>query len=140
MGAQEDALLGVSVASAGDWNGDGFSDVIVGATDYDLESVEDAGAAFVFLANAAGVPDGDPDTAAVTIASSEEFGYFANSVASAGDVNGDGRSEVIVGGPWNSAGQTIEGIAVVVPEPTGWLAVASGCALLAALAHRSRRR
>ena len=114
------------MASAGDWNGDGFADVIVGATDCDVDGLEDVGAAFVFLGSASGIPDGDPSTAAVTVASNEEFSYFGQSVATAGDVNGDGRAEVIVGGPFNDAGQTGEGIARVVPEPTAWLAVASG--------------
>ena len=56
------ASLGVSVASAGDVNGDGFADVIVGAPLYDAGQT-DEGAAFVFLGSAAGIADADPASA-----------------------------------------------------------------------------
>ena len=51
---QADALLGWSVSTAGDVNGDGFADIIVGApTYYDIGEPSE-GAAFVFLGSAAG--------------------------------------------------------------------------------------
>jgi len=49
------AQLGFSVAGAGDVNGDGYADVIVGAFQYDADQT-DEGAAFVFLGNSAGRP------------------------------------------------------------------------------------
>jgi len=50
---QANALLGWSVAGAGDVNGDGFADVIVGARLYDNGQV-DEGAAFVYFGTARG--------------------------------------------------------------------------------------
>jgi hypothetical protein len=46
--------MGYSVSSAGDVNGDGYSDVIVGAPKYD-NGQTDEGAAFVFPGSAAGI-------------------------------------------------------------------------------------
>jgi hypothetical protein len=51
---QASALFGNSVATAGDVNGDGFSDVIVGALYYDNDQI-DEGRAFVYHGSAAGL-------------------------------------------------------------------------------------
>src|SRR5690606_14146993 len=99
---QAEALLGSSVASAGDVNGDGYADVIVGAPAYDVQT--DEGSAFVFLGSASGIADGNPQTAHAQLESDEESALLGWSVASAGDVNGDGRADVIAGGPLYGAG------------------------------------
>jgi hypothetical protein len=81
-----------SVASAGDVNGDGYSDVIIGSYQY-----ASRGRAFIFLGGSA--MDSVPDV----IFEGEDFGsnlsssQFGISVASARDVNGDGYGDVIIG-------------------------------------------
>ncbi|MCK6477525.1 MAG: FG-GAP-like repeat-containing protein, partial [Phycisphaerales bacterium] len=77
--------FGTSVASAGDVNGDGYGDVIVGAP-----TSGGSGGAFIYFGTSAGL-----NTAAGWIKTGTPF--FGISVASAGDVNGDGYSDVIVG-------------------------------------------
>ncbi|MBK7948479.1 MAG: NF038122 family metalloprotease [Deltaproteobacteria bacterium] len=95
---QANALFGFSVASAGDVNGDGLSDVIVGALAYDFQPGDaDMGAAFVFAGSATGIADGSAATAATQIHQDQAGAQFGRSVASAGDVNGDGYSDLIVG-------------------------------------------
>ncbi|MCI0585194.1 MAG: VCBS repeat-containing protein, partial [Chloroflexi bacterium] len=87
------AELGWSVAGAGDINGDGFADVVAGAPWWDDPSFTDRGAAFVSLGSAAG-----PGPLVRIGASAGDVGTrFGNSVASAGDVNRDGRSDIVVG-------------------------------------------
>jgi hypothetical protein len=86
------------MASAGDVNGDGYGDVIVGAPQYDVGHLED-GAAFVFHGSATGVADATEYEAASRIECDEEHCHLGESVASAGDVNGDGYGDVIVGAP-----------------------------------------
>ena len=82
------------VASAGDVNGDGYSDVIIGANLYDDGVNTDEGRAFVHYGSAAGLsttPGAVPDDADLANA------HFGFKIAGAGDVNGDGYSDIIVG-------------------------------------------
>jgi hypothetical protein len=106
-GAAANDYLGCWVASAGDVNGDGYADVIVGAYGNDTGGA-DAGAAYVYL----GASSMD-DVADVTMTGATAGDWFGYRVASAGDVNGDGYSDVIVGVPRNDAGGTDAGRAYV---------------------------
>jgi hypothetical protein len=109
---QAHAYMGVGVSGAGDVNRDGYADVIVGAPDYDAGQT-DEGAAFVFLGSASGIPDGNPTTAATRLESDQMNARMGNSVSGAGDVNGDGYTDVIVGASYYDAGQVDEGAAFV---------------------------
>ncbi|MFK7899060.1 MAG: FG-GAP-like repeat-containing protein, partial [Myxococcota bacterium] len=118
---QVDAFLGVSVASAGDVNGDGYSDVIVGSSAFEDGELNE-GAAFVFLGSAGGMTDGNPNTAHAQFESNQSNASIGFSVASAGDVNGDGYSDVIVGAPLYDDGESDEGVAFVFLGSVGGLA------------------
>ncbi|MGG9964033.1 FG-GAP-like repeat-containing protein [Ferruginibacter sp. SUN106] len=112
---QADGNMGVSVASAGDVNGDGYSDVIAGAYFYD-NGQTDEGVAFVYHGSAAGIST----TAAIMLESNQNASRFGAAVACAGDVNGDGYSDIIVGAYFYDNGQTDEGAAFVYQgSPTG---------------------
>ena len=86
------AFFGVSVGTAGDVNGDGFDDVIVGAHLYDKGEV-DEGAAFLYLGSASG-PSLTHDWVGESNQVEAEYGIH---VGPAGDVNSDGYDDVIVG-------------------------------------------
>lgn len=89
-GAMDDAL-GSSVSSAGDVNGDGYDDIIIGVERSDQAGVN-SGAAYIYFCgeNMDNIPD-------VVISGETAFIHFGYSVACAGDVNSDGYSDVIVG-------------------------------------------
>jgi hypothetical protein len=102
---QTSASFGSATATAGDVNGDGYSDVIIGAFRYDLAEI-DGGAAFVYHGSAAGLgttPAWTEDPGAPTDSG------FGVSAATAGDMNGDGFSDVVVGAVWWDNGQIDEG-------------------------------
>jgi len=82
-----------AVASAGYVNGDGYSEVIVGALNYDYNLNSDSGRVYVYYGSASGLSAG----ASWTAANSDPYTYVGRSVACAGDVNGDGYADVIMG-------------------------------------------
>jgi hypothetical protein len=108
------AHFGISVASAGDVNGDGYSDVVVGATNYDNGQTGE-GRAYVYH----GSPTGLSTSSSWTAESNQTSAYFGISVASAGDVNGDGYSDIIVGAYGYDNGETDEGSALSITAMIG---------------------
>ena len=103
-GEAVDDYFGISVASAGDVNNDGFDDVIVGAI-WNNAGGQTAGRAYVFSGKT-----GDTLYVFTGAAASD---YFGASVASAGDVNNDGFDDLIVGALFNDAGGSNAGRAYV---------------------------
>src|SRR5262245_42221227 len=92
---------GQSVASAGDVNGDGFADLIVGASAADPNGSR-SGASWVVFGKASGFGatlalSGLTGSNGFQINGEALNDYSGHSVSSAGDVNGDGFGDVIVG-------------------------------------------
>jgi len=96
-GENDGDWLGYSVASAGDVNGDGYSDVIVGARNYG--SADDDGAVYVYYGGSGGL------SLAGVFSATGSNEYLGAAVAPAGDVNGDGYADVVVGGYGYSSGR-----------------------------------
>lgn len=82
--------FGYSVSGAGDVNGDGFADLIVGAPDDDDNGVN-SGSARLF--------SGFDGSVLATWHGASQSDAFGRSVSDAGDTNGDGSPDIIVGAP-----------------------------------------
>lgn len=94
-----DHYLGVSLASAGDVNGDGFDDLLVAAPTATVVSHQD-GVVYLFL----GGPTGLDLMPAWSYTGGLAEGQFGSSVAGAGDVNSDGYADIVVAAPKGGTG------------------------------------
>jgi hypothetical protein len=101
-------LFGYTVAGAGDVNGDGYFDVLVGARWNDGGGTS-SGEAYLYFGSSSGL-SASPDWSKQGEAASDEF---SRSIAGAGDLNGDGYDDVIIGAFSNDDGGTNAGKAYV---------------------------
>ncbi len=97
--------LGVSLG-AGDVNGDGFADLLAGASSNDTSGL-DAGGAYVYFGGA--TMDATADSTLTGAAAGDAYG---DSVAIC-DVNNDGNADAVIGAWGNDAGASVAGRAYV---------------------------
>lgn len=103
LGPSAVASLGYAMSGVGDVNDDGLDDIAIGAPNGDLPDRRDCGIVYVIFGNT-GVYTADVDLA-VFVASSKGFAIYGNAVSSAlatvaraGDLDGDGINDILVGG------------------------------------------
>jgi hypothetical protein len=120
--------LGSSLAPAGDFNNDGFDDVIIGTGEY--KASPSSNTAYI-LYGANNLPSsGSIATMASAIVETDPLvKSFGLSVGSAGDINNDGFSDVLVGAPDASSDQ---GAAYVILGRSARLPASSNASSVAA--------
>jgi len=125
-GVDTDDFSGISVSTAGDVNGDGYDDILVGADMADPGGNSRAGETYVVYGSGSGFPasvdlaslDGSSGYRLEGIAANDRSGHW---VTAAGDVNGDGFDDMLIGaygaGPGGtiSAGETYLVFGAAVP-------------------------
>ncbi|APZ91713.1 integrin alpha [Fuerstiella marisgermanici] len=102
-------LSGVSVSSAGDVNGDGFDDLIIGASGADPGGDSRAGESYVVFGKSGGFGSAVDlstlnGTSGFRIDGIDEDDFSGRSVSNAGDVNGDGFDDLIIGARYADPG------------------------------------
>ena len=114
VGEASEDLAGRAVSRAGDVNGDGFDDLLVGAPENDGAAVNSGAAYLVYSMLAGEFGLGDIGVKLIGEAADDQAG---RAVAPAGDVNGDGFDDVIVGAWQNDGAASDAGAAYLVNGP-----------------------
>jgi FG-GAP repeat protein len=108
--------FGTAATGAGDVNGDGFADFVVGAS-----SVSDAGSIYLYLGGAAaGAADwngASPRQRIHLVGPDASLTQYGITVAGGGDINGDGYADFVVG----AAGAAYVYLGSAMPGPAAWL-------------------
>ena len=117
-GGQGGAGAGIGTAPAGDVNGDGYGDVLVGMESWDSATFQDVGRVFVFHGGPGGLALSPNRILSCPSPNVEHF--FGRDLDTAGDVNGDGYDDIIVGGAGYQVGAPARGAAWI------WHGSASG--------------
>ncbi|MCE2518114.1 MAG: FG-GAP repeat protein [Alphaproteobacteria bacterium] len=117
-GVSNSDFSGWSVSGAGDINNDGYDDLIIGAPNGDAGG-DNSGESYVVYGH------GGSFAASIDLSSlnggtglrlngGDDDGHTGNSVSSAGDVNGDGVDDLIIGAPLSDVGGAGSGETYVV--------------------------
>ena len=114
-----DERTGVSVQSAGDVNGDGINDIVIGAARGENRQFSREGLVYVVYGSASGFPSIlDPTmlngSNGFVLSGINNGDLFGTGVTNAGDINGDGHDDLAIGAPGSDPNNTFNAGAVYI--------------------------
>ena len=103
---EEDGNLGYSVSDAGDINGDGIGDLVIGSPGSDPDGKSNAGVTYVLFGSTEGFdltlnPSTLNGTKGFVINGDQAGDQSGRSVSNIGDINGDGVDDLAIGAPFS---------------------------------------
>ena len=121
IGENAGGYSGNSISSEGDVNGDGYADILIGAL-YDEESAYNAGQTYLILGKAKGWSmRTDLSNANASFLGEAREDHSGCSVSIAGDINGDGYDDILIGASGSDDGGTSAGQTYLIfGKPEGW--------------------
>ncbi len=126
--SQERAHVGYAIDGAGDVDGDGHRDLLVGARGQDYGQADLGEAHLIPGPIEAGGVLGDSSVA--LIHGEQGYQYAGHAVAGLGDVDGDGRDDIAVGAPYAGESSNAGRVAVLYGPVVGVVAISEGDAVL----------
>jgi hypothetical protein len=125
LGDSNYSALGYHVDGGGDVNGDGLSDIILGAPAGNEDGKDRPGSAYIIFGRTTAnwgfqfVPENSADA---SYEGEVDYDQYGKSVAIVGDVNNDGYDDILVGAPFSDGYATNGGKAyLVLGKANGWV-------------------
>ena len=121
LGEDTHDYSGIAVAGAGDVNGDGYDDILIGASNND-EGGNSAGQTYLILGKESGwTMDTNLSSSDASFLGENARDNSGRSVAGAGDVNGDGYDDILIGAPYSDDGGNFSGQTYLIfGKASGW--------------------
>lgn len=111
---------GSSIAGAGDVNGDGYDDFLIGSTNYRVGGMK-RGAVYLILGHdSVWFKNRNLTYASVKFIGTFDGGRFGRCVDGGRDVNGDDLDDIIIGAPYVTKTETYDGLAVIFHGRYNW--------------------